>query len=256
MAIEVLKALAQLGGAATLSQLAVALEENPAKVHRYLASLVEGDMVTRELTTARYALGPGSIAVGLAAMRQSDVVTLADPELVRLAEVHGLSCFLAVLGNKGPTIVRWREPLHPVTVNVKVGSVIPVLWSATGRAFAAFKPSADVDAWIKEELRTATPFQKAQTPSRAQVAAQMADVRRDGCASIKDLLLVGISAVAAPIFDADGGMVAALTALGPTGSFDADPSGGNALQIKAAAMTLSVRLGAGGTRVAAGDAGV
>jgi DNA-binding IclR family transcriptional regulator len=39
------------------------------------------------------------------------------------------------MGNKGPTIVRIEEPGLPVTVNARVGSVMPLLWSATGRVF-------------------------------------------------------------------------------------------------------------------------
>jgi len=85
-AVTVLKGLSDIGGSASLTALAAHLNESPAKVHRYLVSLIEGDLVVQDPVTARYVLGVGSILIGLAAMRQSDVLTLAAGELSRLAE--------------------------------------------------------------------------------------------------------------------------------------------------------------------------
>src|SRR5258708_1414459 len=101
-AVSVLKALAAMARAASLSALSGRLRESPAKVHRYLASLVDAELVLQETKNGRYVLGPEAIAIGLAAMRQSDVFTLSADELAKLAEEYQLSCFLAVLGNRGP----------------------------------------------------------------------------------------------------------------------------------------------------------
>jgi DNA-binding IclR family transcriptional regulator len=57
-----------------------------------LASRVDAQLVLQETRNGRYVLGPEAIAIGLAAMRQSD-------ELANMAEEYQLSCFLAVLGN-------------------------------------------------------------------------------------------------------------------------------------------------------------
>jgi DNA-binding IclR family transcriptional regulator len=242
-AIAVLKMLAEMGGSASLTALAGRLEESPAKVHRYLASLVEGDLVLQEPATARYVLGPEAIAIGLAAMRQSDVLALAAAELARLAEAHRLSCFVAVLGNQGPTIVRWDEPVQPVTVNVRVGSVLPILWSATGRAFGAFSDAAALKAQIKRELAAATPEHRRQLPDRRSVDAMFEEIRALRCAPMRDVLLNGVSAVAAPIFNAAGKVAAVLTALGPSGGFDPTPGGSTASLVLQAASSVSTRLG-------------
>jgi DNA-binding IclR family transcriptional regulator len=85
-AVSVLKTLAAMGGVASLSTLSARLQESPAKVHRYLASLVETELVIQEASNGRYVLGPEAIAIGLAAMRQSDVLTLAANEISKLAE--------------------------------------------------------------------------------------------------------------------------------------------------------------------------
>ena len=241
--MAVLKALAAMGGAASLTALAARLQESPAKVHRYLASLVDAELVLQEESTSRYVLGREAIVIGLAAMRQSDVLTLAPKELARLAESHDLSCFVAIRGNHGPTIVRWVEPVQPVTVNVKVGSVMPVLWSATGRAFGAFSKAGPFDAIVRSELAEATPERRRLLPDRAAVDALFEEIRLLRCAPVRDVLLNGVSAVAAPVFDADDRLCAVMTALGTSGSFDPTPGGSTALVVRQAADAVSARLG-------------
>jgi len=55
--------------------------------------------------------------------------------------------------------------------------------------------------------------------------------------------VAGVSAVAAPVFEASGRLVLALTAIGPTASFDTAPDGPLAVQLRDAAALLSRRLG-------------
>jgi len=241
--LTVLKVLGRAGGSMTLTALAEALEASPAKVHRYLASLKEAGFVDRDPTTSRYVLGEESIAIGLAAMRRSDVLTLTAPVLVDITAAHHVSSFVAVLGNRGPTIMRWEEPFLAVTVNVRPGSVLPMLWSATGRAFAAFAEPAEVEAMIAEELREAGPPHRREFPDRAAVARAFAEIRANGCAVVRDVLADGVSAVAAPIFDWQGRVAAVVTALGTSGRIDPDPGSPLAQALTQATARLSTALG-------------
>ena len=150
--MNVLKALGQLGGAASLTRLAAHLQEHPAKVHRYLSSLISSGFVDQDSATGRYVLGSEAILLGLAAQRQSNALSLAAAEIVELVETLNVSCFVAVMSNHGPVIVRWEEPLQAIVINARVGSIVPVLSSATGLAFAAFHKSDLLDALIEREL--------------------------------------------------------------------------------------------------------
>ena len=55
-------------------------------------------------------------------------------------EQIGHTLALAVWGNHGPTIVHWEESPQAVTANLRLGDVMPLLSSATGRCFAAYMP--------------------------------------------------------------------------------------------------------------------
>lgn len=242
--MEVLKTLASMGGKATLTALSNEMSESPAKVHRYLAGLVASDMVTQDASASRYMLGPETINIGLTALRQLDVVSGSETVMRTLAEERHVSCCLGILGNMGPVIVRWNEPpLQPVTVNVRIGSVLPVLWSATGRAFAAFAPCGMLDDLIHRELQTATPEQRKLLPNRKALDAMLREIRDQGCASIRDVLLPGINAIAVPVFDATGRPAGVITALGVAANFDPAPKGELGIVLKRSAAELSERLG-------------
>ncbi|OZI25359.1 IclR family transcriptional regulator [Bordetella genomosp. 7] len=241
--MAVLKGLARLGGRATLTALAAHVQESPAKVHRYLASLIEQELVQQDAGTQQYYLGLQTLLLGVAAMRQADPIRLAEPALARLRESLEVTCFLAVMGNKGPTIVRFEEPGLPVTLNVRVGSVMPLLWSATGRVFLAQLDEPAVLARARAELDAAQPDQRALLDSADPIGTLRRAVRAAGCATVRDTNLKGISAVAAPVADYTGRTCAVLTALGATGGFDASADGPIAAAVRREARAISTLLG-------------
>ncbi len=242
--IAILKGLAALSGRASLSHLARHIDESPAKVHRYLGSMVDAGFVLQDAATQQYSLGPEVIHLGLVAMRVADPLRLAEAPLTRLCETLELTAFLAVMGNHGPTIVRFEEPGLPVTVNVRVGSVLSVLNSATGRVFLAYEGDGALRELARQEHRKRTRHDSpAPTPFEPLVAQIEKDVRDAGVAVVRDLYLPGISAIAAPIHNAVGKVVAVLTVLGSSGSFAADTQGNAANTVRREAAAVSRALG-------------
>ncbi|MGJ7507115.1 IclR family transcriptional regulator [Variovorax sp. GT1P44] len=246
--MAVLKALSGMGGSAGLSALAAQVGESPAKVHRYLASLIQEGLVDQDTSSQRYFLGPELIQIGLTAMRQAEPIRLAEPALVRLRESLEITCFVAVMGNKGPTIMRFEEPGLPVTVNVRAGSVMSLVWSATGRVFLGLLDEARVRTLAEEELAAATPDMLALLPMPNPIDKLQAEIRAEGCAVVKDVYLRGISAVAAPVFDFTGRVCAVITALGASGGFDPSADGPIAAAVRREALATSTKLGYAGPR--------
>ncbi|GIZ53321.1 transcriptional regulator [Noviherbaspirillum aridicola] len=244
MGMGILKALGRLGGSASLTAVAAEVGESTAKVHRYMASLAQEGLVAQDPATQHYYLGREAIQIGLAALKQCDPIRLGEASLMRLREQLEVTCFISVMGNKGPTILRIEEPGLPVTINARAGSVLPLLWSATGRAFLGHLDDAHVRAQADEELARAGKEQRASLSGRNPIERLRKEVREQGCAAIRDTLLPGISAVAAPIFDYTGRVCAVLTALGATGGFDTDPTGRIASLVRREAADISAALGA------------
>ncbi|WP_236589647.1 IclR family transcriptional regulator [Ramlibacter aurantiacus] len=244
--MSILKALARLGGSASLTAIAADVQESASKVHRYLVSLIQEGLVAQDPSTQHYRLGPESIRIGLAALRQCDPVRLGESALLDLREALQVTCFIAVMGNLGPTVLRIEEPSLPVTVNIRAGSVMPLLWSATGQVFLAYSGDAELRRKAESEFDAATPEQRSMLSGPEPVARLCRQVREQGCAIVNDTLLAGISAVSAPIFDARGHVCAVLTALGASNGFDTRPGGRVCPQVVEEARGISATMGFGG----------
>lgn len=97
-------------------------------------------LVKQHPLTGHYELGPAALQMALAALQQLDPLTEASQEAAQLAARSDLSIALAVWGQLGPTVVRLDEPRYPLHVNLRVGTVMSLFNTITGRVFAAYPP--------------------------------------------------------------------------------------------------------------------
>ena len=142
--------------------------------------------------------------------------------------------------------MHWEESPQAVTANLRLGDVMPLLSSATGRCFAAFMPTELVAPLLKEELARAVKMRRTDLPATmAEVNTLLAEVRERGAARVVDTLLPGIVAFCAPVFDADGHLELGITTLGSIATFDPEWGGAIDAPLRAAAAQLSSDLGAG-----------
>lgn len=134
---DILKALAELSPATSLSRLAEHVGMPASKVHRYLQALIASGFAVQDASTNHYSLGREALRVGLAALDSMDVLKSAAAPLAELRDELNETCFLAVWGNRGATVVQVEQAVRAVTVVTQVGSVLPLLGSSTGLVFAA-----------------------------------------------------------------------------------------------------------------------
>ncbi len=86
-----------------------------------------------------------------------------------------------------------------VTANLRLGDVMPLLSSATGRCFAAYMPPEAVAPLLQQELAQAAKLRRTDLPATLEQAQDvLADVRERGMARVVDTLLPGIVAVLRP----------------------------------------------------------
>ena len=215
-----------------------------AKAHRYLVSFMRMGLVEQNSYTGRYDLGGFALELGLASLARLDPVRLAAPILEDLSEEIDQTVALAMWGNHGATCVRWVETGGPVTVTLRTGVVLPLTTSATGLAFSAFYHSNDLKRQLDSELQSIAKTKNTPISSLTkQLEKQLNEIRDHGISRTSGSLTPGINGFSAPVFDHSGNMVAAITSLGTIGHFDMARDSQLAVSIKAAAATLSIRLG-------------
>ena len=239
-----LDVLTQTPGPLMLRDLAARAGMSAAKAHRYLVSFQRLGLVVQDSRTTRYDLGPTALKLGLAALSRLDAVRLARERIPPLMEQIGHTLALAVWGNHGPTIVHWEESPQAVTANLRLGDVMPLLASATGRCFAAHVAPEAIAPLVREELARAQKLQRTDLPrTQAEVNTLLAEVRTRGVARVVDTLLPGIVGFCAPVFDADGHMALGIVTLGSIATFDPEWGGAVEQPLRAAALQLSQDLG-------------
>jgi DNA-binding IclR family transcriptional regulator len=242
-----LDVLAQAPGPLMLRDLASAAGMSAAKAHRYLVSFQRLNLVVQDANT-RYELGPATLRLGLATLSRLDAVKLARERLPTLMDQTGHTLALAVWGNRGPTLVHWQEMPLAMPVSLRLGDVMPLLSSATGRCFAAFighGGAADKALpMIEAELTLARKLGRSDLPSTpAQVQAMLSESRAQGLGRVVNVLLPGISGLCAPVFDSDGHLVLGVVSLGSSATLDVDWQGPVANALRAFAGQLSADLG-------------
>ena len=237
---EVLKALARLSPYAALSQIGAELQMPVAKVHRYLKALIASGLAEQDPVTGRYSLGPEVMHIGLAALDRVDVVAIASQRLPALSEAIRQSCFLAVWSNRGATVVRVAAVASAVTVVTRVGTVLPLLGSATGLVFAAFLDDLTFDGVSADDRAT---LQAEAREGDAIIGARLARIRKQGQATVQGLYMPGIDSIAVPVFGLGRKLVAVLTAVGPHDGFDAGAASPIRMHLLETARVVSAQLG-------------
>ncbi|MGH7004830.1 MAG: IclR family transcriptional regulator, partial [Alphaproteobacteria bacterium] len=191
--LRLMRHLADRPGPLALKDLAKAAGMPAAKAHRYLVSLIRAGMAEQDRESGRYRLGPLALDLGLAALRELDVIKFGAEVLADLRAAIDETVLLAVWGNKGPVVARWEESSHPVATNVRAGWVMPLANSATGRCFAAYLPETVTAALLEAELAL-------KPDERAHYPARLAEIRAHGLSRVEGDLLRGVASVAAPVF--------------------------------------------------------
>lgn len=234
---DILKALAELAPATSLSRLAEHVGMPASKVHRYLQALIASGFAEQDVATNHYGLGPAALFVGLQALGRLDVVKIATPRLAELRDQVGETCFLAVWGNHGPTVVHVEQAARAVTLVTQVGSVLPLLGSSTGLVFNAFLPNAETAPLREAELA------QPGAPGAETLEAAMRALHETHLQPVHGLLMPGVNALSAPLFGPGQRLLGVLTVVGAAPGFDAAPESVAAGDLLACAAAISARMG-------------
>lgn len=235
--MEILTALAELAPATSLSRLAEHVGMPASKVHRYLQAMIASGFAEQDATTNHYGLGPAALFVGLAALGRLDVVKLAAPHLVELRDAFNETCFLAVWGNRGPTVVHVEQAVRAVTLVTQVGSVLPLLGSSTGLVFNAFLADAETAELRDQEMQSPC------APFPADLQVMMARLQQTHVQPVHGLLMAGVNALSAPLFNGAQQLAGVITIVGTEPGFMAEPDGPAAQRLLQLTRRISARMG-------------
>ncbi|UUM26422.1 IclR family transcriptional regulator [Acinetobacter colistiniresistens] len=211
--LAVLNALLEHNKPIILKDLSSKLDMHPAKVHRYLVSLIRMNYA-KQLTDGQYALGDQAWRLGLNCIQHTDVLQLVQHLIYELQNKIGCGIQISKWSPKGPLVVQSIESNHPISIVTKVGSIMPLVNSAAGRVFASYMPEAVIKPLMQAEWEKAAHHHYPIKPTDwDEFLLLKENVLQHGMSIAQGDLLVGINAVGLPIFNAHHSMEFCIVAL-------------------------------------------
>ncbi|TLS45431.1 IclR family transcriptional regulator [Streptomyces montanus] len=211
-AISVLEILAQRGEAG-VSEVAAEIDVHKSTAFRLLGALEARGLVEQAGERGKYRLGFGIVRLAGAVTGRIDITQQGRPVCESLAEELGETVNIAVLQEHyAVNLYQVRGP-GAVTAQNWVGQLTPLHATSSGKILLAYLPAKERAAVLAESgLKKVT--QRTIT-AKTKLEKNLVDVRESGYAWALEELELGLHAMAAPIRNRDGEVVAALSASGP-----------------------------------------
>lgn len=241
-ALSVLLAIAELGGATTLSKLAEHTGLNISTCHHLLATLTRRGFVAKSGGRRGYMLGARILFLSQACL-QVELPRRAERFVDRINQATGETVHLAVSqGDELVTVIK-REARHAVRVDTgTLGKSSAAHATSTGKAILAWLPEEQIKRIIASQgMRAFTPN---TITDYAKLIEELRLVRRNGYAVDREEFQPGVVCVGAAIHDHTGAGIGSISASTPTMRADDKHLALMREQVIAAARELSSELGA------------
>jgi DNA-binding IclR family transcriptional regulator len=237
-AAAILEILAR-DGEAGVTEVARELGVHKSTASRLLAALDRRELVTQDTARGRFRLGAGLVRLAGAATRRLDLVQESRPVCRALAREVGETVNLAILS--GGDALYLDQVAGPAALSPHnwAGQRIPLHATSDGKVLLAYLPSAE----IPKHLTPLQRFTDHTITTGSGLARALAEVRQHGYATAVGELEEGLTAVAAPVRNAEGRVVASISASGPSFRIPADRVPALAGSVRRAAADVSRRLG-------------
>jgi DNA-binding IclR family transcriptional regulator len=200
-----------------VTELADRLDLPKNTVFRLLATLEQQSYIEQCAHTERYRLGASCLRLGHAFASTRSLVRFARPVLERLAERTGESAHLAVLAAYEVVHLDGQQPHQLVSTALRTGQRLAAHCTALGKVLLAGESPASLAQLDKERVRAGKLV--AHTPAtitdRDKFFEHLRAVASQGWALDLEECAPGLCCVAAPVVDASGTVIAALSVSAP-----------------------------------------
>src|SRR6476620_5972596 len=239
-ALMVLEILAR-DGHAGVSDIADEMGIHKSTVSRLLGSLVSREMVHQNSERGKYQLGFSILRLASSIPGRLSLVREARPVLESLAEEFKETVNLAVL--RSNYAVNVDQAMGPSTLATYdwVGSLTPLHATSSGKVLLAAL-STDERNQIYKKVGLTSRTSRTVT-DRSALENELLSVARDGYAMVHEEFEIGLTAVAAPVYNHVGTVIAAVSISGPSFRFDPENTPGLIEGLRDAGLRISAKMG-------------
>lgn len=186
----------------SLTEISAKIGLNPSTTFRILATLEGRNYIKRDSETKKYQLGSQILYLLSPSLEAFDLRPIALPYMQQLHDIYNESVTLYVMLDGYRVCLDRIETTHGLRRVINIGDRLPLTRGAGGKVLLA---------WLPEHQRN-----KLWSADPAIPLEQLEQVRQEGFACSISEREEGVAAIAAPIFDATGQVIAALSIAVPT----------------------------------------
>jgi DNA-binding IclR family transcriptional regulator len=219
-ALIILRHLSHSDEALGIRELSRKLGFSPSVVQKIMNALNEQDFVAQDEQTKRYELGSAALQIGLAMLRRLEVRQVARPYLETLTGITGETALLGIKDRDDVFYVDKVLPDSELRMDAPLGASRPYHCTAVGKVLFAFSVPIDFDRISAAgDLEQRTPNTITATD---RLFEEFQRIRERGYALDEEEFKLGVRCVAAPVYNHDARVVAAVALSGPAGRIQTD----------------------------------
>jgi IclR family KDG regulon transcriptional repressor len=190
---------------------------SPSTVGRMMTYMKEIGILNQDPESQAYMMGSKVLAWAGIYNVTSDVRSVSLPVMVHLQEQTRETISLYTLeGNERVCIERFESP-ETVRIVARIGRRIPLYAGSAGKVFLAFLPESRREE-ILNNLKPVAMTERTITDLNA-LRENLEQIRKQGYAVSRGEWIIDASGTAAPVFDAHGQIIAAISISGPAQRF-------------------------------------
>jgi DNA-binding IclR family transcriptional regulator len=240
MAFRILEYLVEQRGGVGVTAVATALGTSKSRAHRHLRTLVETGYIVQSPESEKYRVGSRLVTLGRAVAENFDLATLARDEMRALRDALGQSVVISRTEGATAVVLATLPGREAIEIAVKSGAIMASHCTAQGKLALAHAEPGLREGVLVSRLDMRTPH---TITSPAALRKELARIKARGWAVAPGESLVGVNALAAPIFEGGGQIVGAIAILGSIQFIEAEPEAGQVRQVRQAAARISAQLG-------------
>lgn len=214
-AIQALDMLACSADGLSLAEMSKRLNTPKSTLFRIMVTLQDHSLVNQDRGRKVFSLGMKLVEWGHAALERVDLKQIAHPHLEQLANETRESFYLGVLDNLEVILIDRADTPEMWRIVARLGSRSPVHATATGQVLISEASPDVIDRVI--ERTGLKKFTERTLVNRAQLTKRLEQVRKQGFSITDAEYKPDLCAVAVPVRDHRGVVVASLMTALPSG---------------------------------------
>ena len=240
-ALDILELMLARGEALSVAEIVAQLGIPKSTTYELIRSLADGGYVERSGKGGGLFLGRKLFELGMAYRSKVDLLKDGSPIVEELSDQVGETVQLSVLENDMMLVLLKEEGSQPIRIISRVGSRVPINWAAAGRLLVSDLPDPALGELLRRTVRP-SPTGHAVTDVD-KLIAQIRRFRKQGHAIEINEANAHTGCVAAPVIDAAGRCIAAISVVAPEQRLVRPNRDRLIAAVSAAAERLSRRLG-------------